>query len=355
MKAIKFPKIGQFRNLSKDISIMTAYKGKDENGKAIYDSGAINPTLRVKGTIKLHGTNASVCFDNVDGYRPQSRERVISIEKDNMGFAVFAEKNKEHFMNHINRYVKFFDIDLTKNTVVIYGEWAGIGVQKGVGISKVPKQFYCFGVRIKPIVDIEYEDGNLEENNHPSLWLDGSDIIDNDNGIYSIHQFQTFEMDIDFSHPQKSQNELIAITDEVERLCPVANHFKDEDGNPIEGIGEGVVWTTTYMGKVLRIKVKGEKHSVSKVKTVASVDPTLMKSVDEFVDMTVTENRVNQARQTVDGCDGTNKYLGQIIKWVHKDIIDEETDTLIASGLIWKDVASRVTRKIKEIYSNLPF
>lgn len=354
MKAIKYPKIGQFRNVVKQVSEMATFGGIDENGNVIRNRDAKLPTLKFKGTTKLHGTNASVIFDDVDGYRPQSRERVLTIKNDNFGFAAFAEKNKVVFMHFIKHIRQKHQIDLTQNSICIYGEWAGQGIQKGVAISKLPKRFYIFGIRIKPIVTETFNDSNQEEQQHPSLWLDCDGISSHDNGIYNINEFPCWELNIDFSHPQAVQNTLVEITDGVEKCCPVSSQFMDEHGNTIEGVGEGVVWTSEYKGQTLRMKIKGEKHSASKVKTVAKVDPEKMKSTEEFVDMTVTENRVRQAIQSVDGCDGTNKYLGQIIKWVHKDIIDEETDTLVASGLIWKDVASRVTLKIKDIYMNLP-
>ena len=52
---------------------------------------------------------------------------------------------------------------------------------------------------------------------------------------------------------------------------------------------EGVVWTLEFHAPGYRpmlssrFKVKGEKHSASKAKTVASVDPEKHENVEKFV------------------------------------------------------------------------
>ena len=65
---------------------------------------------------------------------------------------------------------------------------------------------------------------------------------------------------------QLSQNKFIELVEEVEKECPVSKQFN------VSGIGEGIVWTTEYKGETYRFKTKGEKHSVSKVKTVVPID-----------------------------------------------------------------------------------
>jgi hypothetical protein len=58
------------------------------------------------------------------------------------------------------------EINCSKETVSIYGEWAGRGIQAGVGISQLEKKFYIFGVKISPFDD-----------SLPAYWID-SDIFD---------------------------------------------------------------------------------------------------------------------------------------------------------------------------------
>jgi hypothetical protein len=77
------------------------------------------------------------------------------------------------------------------------------------------------------------------------------------------------------------------------------NSTKIEDLNEnilvnINTIGEGCVWVAQVNGHDFRFKVKGVKHSVSKIKTLAKVDTEKVNSIHEFVDYAVTENRFKQ-------------------------------------------------------------
>lgn len=66
-KMIKFPSIEQFRNIVSNILRHFNFVGLDESGEAIYDQTLQKPTITFKGTVKLHGTNAGVSF-NEGGY-----------------------------------------------------------------------------------------------------------------------------------------------------------------------------------------------------------------------------------------------------------------------------------------------
>ena len=60
IKCLKFPKIEQYRNVVSAINRSYSYVGLDENGDAIYDQLKPKPTIKFKGTVKLHGTNAGI-------------------------------------------------------------------------------------------------------------------------------------------------------------------------------------------------------------------------------------------------------------------------------------------------------
>jgi hypothetical protein len=127
-------------------------------------------------------------------------------------------------------------------------------------------------------------------------------------------------------------------------LCPIANAFG------ISGAGEGIVWKSEYNGKLLLFKVKGEKHKISDAKKVVTVDAEKLATVQEFADYAVTENRFNQAIEHVCGtaANAGLPKLGELIRWMQGDIIKEESDTLLASGLTLKDVGSAIAAKTKE-------
>lgn len=59
------------------------------------------PVLKAFGTEKIHGTNASVCYSEPDGFWVQSRNGIITPQNDNAECALYAEKNKEAWLGII--------------------------------------------------------------------------------------------------------------------------------------------------------------------------------------------------------------------------------------------------------------
>lgn len=335
-KHISYPKIQQFRNVVSSINREITFVGLNDDGDAIYDPSVKKPTLTFKGTVKLHGTNAGVCFNKQDGFWIQSRENIITVDKDNAGFAFFAESHKDEFYSLLGIIAGNNKINTNEFTVSIYGEWAGKGIQKGIGISKLDKAFYIFGVKISKPQDCEFN----------SYWVDSSELRNNDCNIYNVEDYKTYSIDIDFNIPQLAQNKLSEITEEVEKECPVSKAFGFEGE-----LGEGVVWSTKYKGNIHRFKVKGDKHSASKVKTLAKVDVEKLKTIQDFVDYSVTENRFKQAIENVFGnSDLDIKKMGDLIRWVVKDITSEEMDTMIKNNLEPKDVNKYISNKTREMF-----
>lgn len=341
-KMIKFPSIEQFRTVVSNVNRHFNFVGLDENGEAIYDPTLPKPVITFKGTVKLHGTNAAVSY-NAKELWAQSRENIITPEKDNAGFAFFVESNKEAF------YELFAQVmdktipwpDPYKNTITIYGEWAGGNIQKGVGICNLPKSFFIFGVKITPHTESEEE---LKAN--PAYWVDYSYLKNNEVKIYNINDFPTYSIDIDFNMPQLVQNQLSELTIAVEEECPVAKAFG------FSGIGEGIVWSAEFKGNVHRFKVKGEKHSSSKVKTLAAVDVEKLNSIKDFVDYAVSESRFNQALENVfpNNEPIDVKKMGDVIRWVVNDVIKEEMDTLVENQLEPKEINKYVSSKVREMF-----
>lgn len=343
-KHISYPSIEQFRNVIANVNRRYDFVGLDENGDAIYDGTRTKPTLTFKGTVKLHGTNAGVSF-NESGYWIQSRENIITPEKDNAGFAFFVESNKEVFKKFVDQINSANFFDLHNNTVTIYGEWAGGNIQKGVGICNLPKSFFIFGIKVTPHTKSEEE-----QKAKPAFWIPSHYLKSPENNIYNIEDFQTWEIDIDFNKPETVQNKLSELTLAVEAECPVAKAFG------FSGIGEGIVWSCNVDGVVHRFKVKGEKHSSSKVKTLAAVDVEKVASIREFVDYAVTESRFNQGIEKVfpNNEPVDIKKLGALMKWITDDVTKEEMDTMKANNLEPKDVNKYISTKVREMFMKLP-
>ena len=77
-KHISFPSIEQFKNVIADINRSHNFVGLDENGVAIYDPSRPKPVLAFKGTVKLHGTNFGVSYNELEGIWAQSRENIVT-------------------------------------------------------------------------------------------------------------------------------------------------------------------------------------------------------------------------------------------------------------------------------------
>lgn len=325
-----FPSIGQYRQIVKTITERTKYVGKDENGNAIYDHSKILPTQRWVGTVKLHGSNSGVSIDKHGNMWAQSRENIITVEKDNAGFAFFVESNKELFKSLFDK-LDFNGYDY----ITIFGEWCGGNIQKGVAINGLDKMFVIFDIKRS------YETTEQGDNVYSNI-EEIKTLRSTDNRIYNIYDFKTYEIDIDFNNPAEVQNKIIEMTIEVENECPVGREFGKI------GIGEGIVFShLNEDGSKFRFKSKGEKHSSSKVKTLASVDPEKINSVKEFVEYSVTENRLSQGVEKVFGIGGELdiKRMGEFLKWIVSDIMKEEQDTLKENKLEPKDVTSAISNK----------
>lgn len=336
-KMIKFPSIEQFRTVVTNVNRHFNFVGLDETGEAIYDATKPKPTLKFKGSVKLHGTNAAVSYNEDGGLWVQSRENIITVEKDNAGFAFFVESNKGIFQDLINEVLFMNNLDAKTNTVTIYGEWCGGNIQKGVGITNLPKSFFIFGVKISPIVADEEE-----AKSNPAYWVSYDYLKSPEDKIYNILDYQTYEIDIDFNTPQLVQNKLSELTLAVEEECPVAKSFG------FSGIGEGIVWVTELNGVVYRFKVKGEKHAgKSKVKTLSKVDDEKIKKTLEIAEKVTPTWRLAQMLETA--CDFMNggtldrSKLGEYIKLVMADVIKEDMDLLVEAGLEPKDIGKYVS------------
>lgn len=232
--------------------------------------------------------------------------------------------------------------------IKISGEFCGQGVQKGVGISFLPKKsLFIFGIKAGE-TDQKLKQGWLPVELTSELTSTDTHVA----GIYAITDFPTKRVSIDFQNAVMSQNFLVEATHEVEKECPVAKQLNlvNADGVP-QLLGEGLVWTPESEDYCWDsgncFKTKGEKHSVSKVKSVAAVDPEKLNSIKEFVDYAVTENRLQQGLNEV-GSD--QKLIGTFIGWISKDISKEESDTLESSNLTMKDVGGMIANKARIWY-----
>ena len=320
MELIKMVEIGQFRNVIKDIDYINRFAGVDDLGEPIFKEQS-PPVLTFTGTVKLHGTNGAVSYDGLNIWA-QSKNNIITPEKDNAGFAQFVHSNMNYFENLLKSIYKGYPITL-------FGEWAGKGVRPKVAISEIQKSFFIFGLKVHDIgwvpldFDIEY---------HPN--------------IFKITDFKTYDIEIDFSNPKLSQNKIIEMVAEVETECPVAKRFG------FSGVGEGIVFKTEFKDKTFIFKAKGEKHANKcKVKTLPKVDDVKLQIIQDVSEKVTPAWRLEQMwSETFDIINGGSpdiKKLGDFLRAVSNDIIKEDMDILKENGLSMKDVGGTVSKMAK--------
>lgn len=358
MNHYSFPSIEQYRTVVKYVRDRCAHHGVPL------------PTLAFHGSVKLHGTNASVVVGPgpFEVYYAQSRSTVLSLEADNAGFAAFAlqpqiKKALSRFASEA-RDAYFRDRDYVEPfpaTTVVYGEWCGGNIQSGVALNKLPKMFVIFAVRLV---------GQLpaDEDVDRSIWLmpwdveaafdkiapDGAVMISAgapaavmaELPIYCIEKFPTYKVNIDFADPAAVQNQLVELTKAVEAECPVSAALG------AKGVGEGIVWTcvggnaTQIRLDDLVFKVKGEKHSDTKVTKLASVDVERMASLKALAEAVTTDHRLEKGVAALQEAGVTEIYdmknLGAFLKWIGNDVLKEETDTITENGFEPREVTKAV-------------
>ena len=312
----KYGSTKQFRNI---ITTMDKTRRVFDEGNPTgrIDQSIPLPTIKFNGTIKVHGTNTSVTITSRGVVMTAGRNTVLTVGADNYGFANWASSAL------VNEAL--VGMGLMEEDVIYYGEWVGKGIQKGVAVSELEKRWIVFAAKTVG-----------------GDWLDISSMVFNNAvGIYNVYQFPTYDIEIDFNEPALASVGLAKLVEEVENECPVGKYFG------VSGIGEGIVFAYMIGGMRHTFKVKGEKHSVSKVKTLAPVDIELLNSINEFVAYAVTVPRLEQAAEEVLKGDFDRKNLGAFIKWVSTDIVKEESDVLEKNGLDMRDVGSKLSKAAK--------
>lgn len=331
MQLHKWPDIEQLRSVVRRVKDRSAFVGKDDNGDPIYDYTKPKPTLAFTGTTKLHGSNAACGYTaDTDEVWFQSRERIITVDSDNAGFCRFWLDSTFDLKAFLKSY---YDALNCTSHFVLYGEWCGGNIQKGVALNQLPKMFVIFGAKAD------------------DRWLTPSEVAcipeSPAHNIYNTYQAQTWTVQVDFENPELHTNQFVDITNAVENECPWGKRFN------VSGVGEGEVWvcvTQGYESSDYWFKTKGERHAgSSKVKTVVAVDVEKAKSIQEFVERAVNESRCRQSisKLVEAGVVLDRSQMGQFLRWIFNDVIKEESDTAAASGIDIQKISGQISNAAK--------
>lgn len=253
---IKFPKIRDLKTCLRDIR--KCHSGIEK--------------FRFLGHTKLHGTNAGVRWTDGE-ITCQSRNNKVG--DGHFGF-VQAIKDNEHisvFCDYISMYYETKDF-------IIFGEWAGAGIQKKVAIAELPKSWYVFA-----IYDVEGDEWYYDLDKFVNdLTLRFGDV-----GIDFVNKYTRYYYELDINNVAEFATKVQQATLDVEKQCPVSF------AKGVDGIGEGIVWScVTYPGLIF--KSKGQEHSKSPVKAMLSPEAAERELVyARLADEYVTADRLESA------------------------------------------------------------
>jgi hypothetical protein len=266
-----------------------------------------NDILEFTGSVKLHGTHGDLVLTKTDNEIElcvQSRNRILTIDSDNYGFAKFINNiPKDKFIN--------FEFD---HQVIISGEFCGGNIQSKVALTQLPIMFVIYSIKIDgKFINTKDININLPEHN-----------------VYSITRAPLYHckirLDEFYSENLEDLEYIVNITDIVEKECPFSKTFN------VYGIGEGIVWIydNDIQDTSMWFKSKGDMHKVSKVDKVTFSQDKL-ENMNLFVKNTVLPTRLQQGIEYLKemNLDISKSNLSVFLKWMVQDILKEENDTIV--------------------------
>ena len=149
-RVVKWSSIHLLHNVVKTLNLL-----QSRNQQAL-------PKIGYRAKIKLHGTNAAI-QSTPEGVFAQSRSTMLSLDVDNKGFCHWVQANSIFFQK-------------LATDIVIFGEWCGPGIEKGMGISKLDRKIFAvFAVQYvhDGQVVLEVEPSRLKEllPEHPDIFI----------------------------------------------------------------------------------------------------------------------------------------------------------------------------------------
>jgi len=322
---VKFQKIGGLHNVVKTVDYLAEIEGEYPEA------------MDYRAKVKLHGANMAIRINPDGTLTPQSRNQDI----DSGGYQFPS------FINESDDYLRA--LARPDRQLVIFGEWAGPGIQRKVSVCKIDyKAFFIFALLERSEIG---EIFTFEPDAIDSVLTKSAKLPDR---FFVIPWFNK-PIRLDFEDKPRLREQSEKFNEDVAAIDRCDPYIKETFA--IEGPGEGLVYfplTKTLPGDfgTFAFKVKGERHSQgSGGEKKARTQTPVAENVLVFVDMMVTPARVLQGATELFG-DGPyeKKGLGPLIKWVLGDVQNEGRDELEVSDLDWKDVAKNIPQKVREHY-----
>ena len=348
---IKYPKIDNVKTIITRVrkSQKMKFAGLDEDNNPTFEAPNY-PTLEFEGTVKMHGTHASVIVWNDGETVIQSRNRIIDEFNDNAGFANYikSELGEKYFHKLVHDHELFHGASTNHYAFMFDGEFIGANIQAGVALNGMKKAFVLTNISL-----VEFKDDTLDIETANITWLE--DVFDslldnykdvdgfNTERLFHIQEFPTYKVSLDFNDQETVRRTVEKIMYEIEDNCPVGALLNPKSENTI---GEGVVFTCIdddekwNKDNSFWFKVKGKKHE--------RAGGGSRKSTQEKVPFTQEQHDFREAfflealtndrlMQGIEYLNEMNKPIdksstGDYIKWLCQDV-KSENGTLILNGM----------------------
>jgi len=295
--------------------------------------------ITYKKKVKLDGTNAGVQIKPDGSVFAQSRSRLLTENHDNMNFGQWVKARASYWAAvRLNADV----LGLQDKTITVFGEYCGQGIQKRTAVSQIDRRILAvFAIQIGEL-DAEFE---CNPDVLQQLCPENEDVF--------VLPWLGDPIDLDYTSAEKLEVGAEIINKVVEAVELTDPWVKAKFG--VEGLGEGVVLYPIIDGKErisrvtytdLVFKAKGEKHQVVKAKKPAQINPEFVATINGFVDLMVTENRLEQIAGKVG--EFNMKKTGEFLKEFNIDVQKESVAELEAAGLEWKQVAKEVGTRARK-------
>lgn len=296
-------------------------------------------TVKYMPKIKLHGTNAAIQCHKDGVIICQSRESIITPEKDNAGFARWVKSNEHLWQKNVR-------------DVILFGEWIGKNIQKsGVAVSELYSK--CFAIfAARPL-----ENGSILGDD---LWKDPNVLLDFITDIPHTYVLPWYNngLTVNWSGTAEDLSQTTDLINEWVSKVEANDPWVDATFG-IKGMGEGLVFypvSDEHQGNInfgnLCFKAKGEAHKNIATAKPAQLDPSVAANVDAFIDLVLTDARLEQAANATALTQKIFEMplLGKFVSWIEKDVQKETKAEIEASKLEWKLIQKPLINKARIWY-----
>lgn len=278
---VKWMSIGGLHNLVATMGKCMDYKAEHGEGFAPY-AFALERQITYRGKVKLHGQNGGVVITKT-GLETQSRSTLTGRKK--CGELVYGAESTEAYFRSLHQD--------TYSQTIIFGEWCGPGVQKGVALAQLDKKIFAVFC----------------------VWLDSNCIVDPD----AILRFMTKDGAVSLPEgvyvlPWHTEAFPLSLLDEkqmqphVDMINTTVGHIDESDPwvkevFGVEGNGEGLVlYPVNFVNddglipandfelfEAFTFKAKGDKHTVVDKAKPAQLTSSVADGVADFAQLMMPE------------------------------------------------------------------